>query len=60
MSMNKIDAYNYDVSMFGVQHVLFGNAHWTISPDGKTRTITGTGKNAQGQTTNDVTVWDKQ
>jgi len=60
MSMNKIDAYNYDVSMFGVQHVLFGKTHWTISQDGKTRTVTGTGENAQGQTTNNVTIWDKQ
>ena len=31
-----------------------------ISPDGKSRTNTATGKNAQGQTVNNVQVWEKQ
>jgi hypothetical protein len=39
---------------------MFAVTHSTISQDGKTRTITSNGKNAQGQTTNNVTVWDKQ
>ena len=32
----------------------------TFSPDGKMETGTTTGKNAQGQTVNNVAVWDKQ
>ena len=31
-----------------------------ISPDGKTRTVTQTGKNAQGQTVNNTAVYDRQ
>ncbi len=31
-----------------------------VSADGKTRTITATGKNAQGQTINNVSVYDRQ
>ena len=31
-----------------------------VSADGKTRTITGTGVNAQGQKTNNVSVYDKK
>lgn len=31
-----------------------------VSADGKTRTLTTTGKNAQGQTVNNVAVYDKQ
>lgn len=31
-----------------------------VAADGKTRTITTTGKNAQGQTINNVIAWDKQ
>ena len=30
------------------------------SEDGKTMTVTTKGTNAQGQATNNVTVWDKQ
>ena len=59
MAIKKIDAYNYEVTE-KMNGQMYGVVHWTISQDGKTRTITGTGKNAQGQTTNNVTVWDKQ
>jgi uncharacterized cupredoxin-like copper-binding protein len=31
-----------------------------VSSDGKTRTLTTTGTNPQGQTVNNVTVYDKQ
>ena len=33
---------------------------WVISPDGKTRTVTQTGTNAQGQPVNIVMVYEKQ
>ena len=33
---------------------------WVISPDGKTRTVTQMGTNAQGQTVNIVMVYEKQ
>ncbi len=32
----------------------------TVSPDGKTRTVTQTGKDAQGRDVNNVSVYDKQ
>lgn len=35
-------------------------ARWVFSKDGKTRTVTTKGTNAQGQTLNNVTVFDKQ
>jgi hypothetical protein len=31
-----------------------------VSKDGKIRTVTVTGKNAQGQTVNNTLVWEKQ
>lgn len=31
-----------------------------VSPDGKSQTVTTTGMNTQGQTINNVTVWEKQ
>ena len=31
-----------------------------VSADGKTRTLTQTGKNAKGETVNNVSVYDKQ
>ena len=34
--------------------------HYVISRDGKTRTNTVTGKNAQGQTVNNTIVFEKQ
>ena len=32
----------------------------TVSQDGKTLTIAGTGTNANGQATNNITLYDKQ
>ena len=34
--------------------------HFVYSADGKMRTLTSTGTNAQGQKINNVTVWDRQ
>jgi hypothetical protein len=51
--------YNYEATE-KLNGQMLGVVHWTISPDGKTRTVTGTTKNAQGQTTNNVIVFDKQ
>jgi hypothetical protein len=59
IAVKKTDAYNYEITE-KMNGQMFGVVRWTISQDGKTRTITGTGKNAQGQTTNNVTVWDRQ
>ena len=59
VAMKKIDAYTYEATN-KQKGQMFGVTRTTISQDGKTRTTTGTGKNAQGQTTNNVTVWDKQ
>ena len=60
MSIVKVDDYNYDVYELLPGGGRFGTLHWTISPDGKTRTVTGTGTDAQGKSTNNMTVWDKQ
>jgi hypothetical protein len=60
MSVVKMDDHNYDVYELLSGGARFGTLHWTISPDGKTRTVTGTGTDAQGKPTNNVTVWDKQ
>jgi len=56
---SKIDAHTYQfVTRVG------GTATTTskvaIAADGKTRTITTTGKNANGETVSNVTAWDKQ
>ena len=37
-----------------------GNTKVVVSADGKTRTLTQKGKNAQGQHVNNVVVYDKQ
>jgi len=37
-----------------------GSTKVSVSKDGKTRTLTQTGKNAQGQTINNVVVYEKQ
>jgi len=57
--LKKIDAYNYETTE-KQRGQMFGFAHWTISQDGKTRTLTETGKNAQGQATSNTIVYDKQ
>jgi hypothetical protein len=59
IAIKKIDANNYEATE-KMNGQMYGVVQWTISQDGKTRTITGSGKNAQGQTTNNVIVFDKQ
>ena len=59
IALKKIDAYNYEATEKR-EGQMFAVVHWTISQDGKTRTVTGTGKNVQGQTTNNTLVYDKQ
>jgi hypothetical protein len=58
IALKKIDAYNVDATE-KLKGQMLGVAHWTISQDGKTRTVTGTVKDAQGQPTNNTLVWDK-
>lgn len=59
VALKKIDVYNYEATE-KLNGQMLGVVHWTISPDGETRTVMGTTKNAQGQTTNNVIVFDKQ
>jgi hypothetical protein len=49
--------YEYVESVGGKPTV---TARTVVAADGKTRTITTTGKNAQGQTVNNVAVYDRQ
>jgi hypothetical protein len=59
ISVKKIDDYTYETTakQKGKMLVVTKNV---VSKDGKTRTATATGKNAQGQTVNNVTIWEKQ
>jgi hypothetical protein len=55
----KIDDYTYEATTKLKGKTLTVARH-VISKDGKTRTVTTTGSNAQGQKVNDVTVFEKQ
>jgi hypothetical protein len=57
-TFKKIDANTYERTDKLKGQVLT-TTHWSISQDGKTRTLTATGKNAQGQTVNNTTVYEK-
>ena len=57
-TFKKIDAYTYERTDKLKGQVLT-TTRWSISQDGKTRTLTQTGKNAQGQTVNNTTVYEK-
>ena len=59
VAYKRIDDYTYEVTtkLKGKQLAV---ARHVISKDGKTRTVTATGVNAQGQKLNDVTVFEKQ
>jgi hypothetical protein len=59
IALKKIDAYNVDATE-KLKGQMLGVAHWTFSQDGKTRTVTGTVKDAQGQPTNNTLVYDRQ
>ena len=55
----KIDDYTYEVTA-KLKGKTLNVARHVISKDGKTRTVTTTGTNAQGQKLNDTTVFEKQ
>jgi hypothetical protein len=59
ISIKKIDDNTYEATTKKNGQVLTVTKN-VISKDGKTRTATTTGKNAQGQTVNNVVVWEKQ
>ena len=59
VSYKKIDDYTYEATTKLKGKTLTVARH-VISKDGKTRTVTTTGTNAQGQTVNDTTVFEKQ
>ena len=59
VAYKKVDDYTYEATtkLKGKQLTV---ARHVISKDGKTRTVTTTGTNVQGQKVNDVTVFEKQ
>ena len=59
LAYKRIDAYTLEITtqLGGKQNA---TAKAVVSKDGKTRTLTQTGKNAKGQTVNNVVVYDKQ
>ena len=59
VSYKKIDDYTYEVTA-KLNGKTLNVARHVISKDGKTRTVTTTGTNAQGQKLNDTTVFEKQ
>jgi hypothetical protein len=59
ISAKKIDDYTHEITMKS-KGVVVITIKDVISKDGKTRTGTITGKNAQGQAVNNVLVWEKQ
>jgi hypothetical protein len=59
VAYKKIDDYTYEATT-KLKGKTLNVAKHVISKDGKTRTVTTTGTNAQGQTLNDVTVFEKQ
>jgi hypothetical protein len=58
-SVKKIDDHTYEVTAKRKGEVL-NVTRWVISADGKTRTNTVTGKNAEGQTVDNTIVFEKQ
>ena len=59
VSYKKIDDNTYEATA-KLKGKTLNTARHVISKDGKTRTVTTTGTNAQGQKLNDVTVFEKQ
>ena len=59
ITWRKVDDYTYE-SVNKLKGQALTTSRNVISRDGKTRTITTTGKNAQGQTINNTTVYEKQ
>ena len=59
VSIKKLDAYTYHVENKLKGKVTTTN-HMVVAPDGKSRTVTITGTNAEGQKVHHVVVYDKQ
>ena len=59
LSFKKLDAHTYHVENKLKGKVMTTN-HIVVAPDGKSRTVTITGTNAQGQKVHHVVVYDKQ
>lgn len=59
VSFKKLDANTYHIENKLKGKVLTTN-HIVVAPDGKSRTVTITGTNAEGQKVNHVVVYDKQ
>ena len=59
VSLKRIDPYTVEATIKKGGKVMATN-RWVFSKDGKTRTLTGKGTNAQGQALNNVIVFDKQ
>jgi hypothetical protein len=59
ISVKKVDDFTYEATTKQKGKVLTVTRN-VISKDGKTRTATATGKNAQGQTVSNTVVWEKQ
>jgi len=59
ISLKKIDDYTFEATTKQKGKVLTTTKN-VVSKDGKTRTATTAGKNAQGQTVNNTIVWEKQ
>jgi hypothetical protein len=59
VSYKRIDDFNYETISKKAGKVTT-TAQYVYSKDGKTRTITTTGTNAEGKKVNNTTVWEKQ
>jgi hypothetical protein len=59
LSYNKVDANTLDATLKRKGAAVI-TAHIVVSEDGKTRTVTQTGKNAQGKDVKITSVYDKQ
>lgn len=58
-AIRKIDDHTYDLT-YKLKGRILATARWDISRDGKTRTITFTGKDAQGRRVDNILVFEKQ
>jgi hypothetical protein len=59
LSYKRIDANTVEATT-QMKGAVVGHTKVVVSADGKTRTLTQTGKNAKGQTVNNVLVYEKQ
>ena len=59
IAIRKIDTYTYEATN-KLRGQVLTVARWVISRDGRTRTLTVAGKNAQGQTVSATYVYEKQ